>query len=206
MKLIYLHPLPLRIWHWANAFIVVLLIATGLYLRIHGIAALKPHDPILTLHKFMGFMMIIATFFWFVYNMSNKNLRRHYRIGRQYLKGIFPQIEYYLFSIFAGKENPHKASAGDKYNPLQKIAYNAVMFIFLPVQEVTGLLFMGLSVFMSGSLIGFICAIHVIFSYLLVLYLIVHLYMSTLGDTFFSHTKTMITGYKDHGDAINENK
>ncbi len=40
MKRIYLHPLPLRIWHWANALMVILLIITGIQLRIPGIAAL----------------------------------------------------------------------------------------------------------------------------------------------------------------------
>jgi len=196
MKQTYFHSLPLRIWHWINGFIIIMLIVTGFYLRLQGVAALKPHDPFLLWHKRMGFAMIATAIFWFIYNMSKENTRRHYRIRKRHLKGIFPQIEYYLLSIFVGAENPHKASNDDKYNPLQKIAYNSIMFIFLPVQAFTGILFMSFSASLSGNIIGLLGAIHVIFAYLLVLYLIVHLYMATLGDTVFSHTKAMIVGYK----------
>jgi thiosulfate reductase cytochrome b subunit len=197
MKRTYLHPLPLRIWHWLNACIVIMLIVTGVYLRLHGIAALKPHDPVLLWHKYVGFAMIGSAVFWFIYAMSSQKRRRHYRIKRQHLMGILAQTEFYLISIFAGEENPFKATADDKYNPLQKIAYNAIMFVFLPVQAVTGLLFMSHPAFLSGSLIGLLGAIHAVFAYVLLLYLVVHLYMTTLGERVFSHTKAMITGYHE---------
>ncbi len=203
MKRIYLHPLPLRIWHWLNAFIVIMLFVTGLYLRLHGIAALKPHDPVLLWHKSMGVVMIILILFWLIYNISSGSLKRHYGIKRKDLKGIFVQARFYLYSIFAGGENPFKPSAADKYNPMQKIAYDAVMFIFLPAQAVTGLFFMDIpplrDYLLSVNLSGILGAMHVTFTYLLVLYLIAHLYMATLGETFFSHTKAMITGYEEQG-------
>ena len=40
--------------------------------------------------------------------------------------------------------------------------------------------------------------IHVIAAYVVGLYVIVHIYMATLGPTWFSHTKEMIVGY-EHG-------
>ena len=54
MKRIDLHPLPLRIWHWANALMVILLIITGIQLRIPGIAALLPNNTPLLVHKYVG--------------------------------------------------------------------------------------------------------------------------------------------------------
>ena len=47
MKRVYLHPLPLRIWHWVNALLVLVLLITGIQLRIPGIASLRPQDPAL---------------------------------------------------------------------------------------------------------------------------------------------------------------
>ena len=51
MRRVYLHPLPLRIWHWVNALLVILLLATGIQFRVPGIASLWPHNPSLGLHK-----------------------------------------------------------------------------------------------------------------------------------------------------------
>ena len=50
---------------------------------------------------------------------------------------------------------------------------------------------------LAGELIGLLGAAHTLCSYLLILYLIVHLYMTTLGETFFAHTRAMITGYEE---------
>jgi thiosulfate reductase cytochrome b subunit len=210
MKGIYLHPLPLRIWHWINAGIVIVLIGTGIYLRLHGIAALEPHDPVLLWHKRMGLALVLSTVFWFVYTLSSGNLRRHYGIGKKDLKGMFAQANYYLFSIFTGGKNPFTATADDKYNPLQKTAYDAVMFIFLPVLGVTGLLYFDIPVvrryLLSENLMGLVGALHVIFSYVVVLFLIAHLYLVTLGDTVFAHTKAMITGYEETDNGVKEDE
>jgi len=40
-------------------------------------------------------------------------------------------------------------------------------------------------------------ATHVIIAYMFALYLIVHIYMATLGRTAFSHIKAMIVGYEE---------
>jgi thiosulfate reductase cytochrome b subunit len=204
MKRICLHPLPLRLWHWINALFFVILAVTGLYLRKHGIASLHPHDPLLAWHRTIGYAAVAATVFWFVYNAAAGNLKRHYGMGKSDLAAVPAQVRYYVLSIFRGEKNPHRATAEKKYNPLQKIAYGAVMFVLLPVQAATGLLFADISVFRSaviaGNLAGPLAAVHTLVAYLLVLYFIVHLYMATLGETFFSHTKAMITGCEEEAD------
>lgn len=35
MKKIYLHPLPVRVWHWINAISFLILIVTGFQIRYH---------------------------------------------------------------------------------------------------------------------------------------------------------------------------
>ncbi len=203
MSRFYLHPLPLRLWHWLTAAIVVSLLGTGWHLRFHGIAALPPHDPVLHWHKGIGLAMVAVTVFWLVYAMADASRRRHYLIRGHDLRGMAAQARYYLFTMFTGGENPFRPSAAAKYNPLQKLAYGGVMFILLPFQAVTGLLFMDIpplrDQLLSANLIGFLDVCHVLCSYLLALYLIVHLYMATLGSTWFSHIRAMITGYEEEG-------
>ncbi|MCE5282283.1 MAG: cytochrome b/b6 domain-containing protein [Deltaproteobacteria bacterium] len=206
MRRIVLHSLPLRIWHWTNAGAVILLIATGLYLRFHGIASLSPHDPVLLWHKGIGVATVVATLFWILHTLLNPNQRRQYRMTGRDLRGIPVQARFYLLSMFSGGENPFTPSAKGKYNPLQKTAYAAVMFVFMPVQAATGLLFLDIPVLrdylLAGNLMGLLGATHVIFAYGLVLYLIVHLYMATLGDRFFSHTMAMIVGYEEQDNGM----
>ncbi len=201
MKERELHPLPLRLWHWVNAAIVIGLIATGLYLRRHGIAALTPHDPVLLWHKGLGLAMVAAILFWWIYTLSSRNRRRQYAVGRSDLKSLFLQARFYLFSPFTGEKDPFTASIDQKYNPLQKTAYGAVTLLVLPAQALTGLSFMDMeplrNVLLSANLMGILDAVHVLFTYGLVLYLIVHLYMATLGERVFSHTKAMIVGSEE---------
>jgi thiosulfate reductase cytochrome b subunit len=43
-------------------------------------------------------------------------------------------------------------------------------------------------------------AIHVVVGYIFVLYLLVHVYMSTMGHTPLTHVKAMFTGYEEERD------
>ncbi len=204
MKKIHLHPLTLRIWHWANALMVILLLITGIELRIPGVAALPVNSPALLVHRYTGWSMAISFLFWFVYSLMSGNLSRHYRIRRGDLRGIFRQTKFYLFSIFRGKENPFHASPGERFNPLQKIAYGTVMCVLTPIVVVTGLFFSDTLFFRKYLLLlnamKALDAIHVMVAYLFALYLIIHLYMATLGRKASSHIRAMVLGYEEEPD------
>ena len=163
MKRILLNLLSRKTWHRINAGIVTILILTGFYLRQYSIAALKPHDPVLVWHKYLGFVMILSTVAWHLNTLWSKNPLRRYGIVKKDLKSLPVQARYRLFLIFSG----------------------AIMFLFLPVLGVTGLLFLDIPparrYLISENLLGPIGAVHVGFSYILVLFFIVHLYLATLN-------------------------
>ena len=75
------------------------------------------------------------------------------------------------------------------------------MGIFAPLLVVTGILFSDIPFLRKYVLLwniaGVVNALHVIGAYVFVLYLVVHLYMATLGKTTFSHIKAMIVGYEE---------
>jgi thiosulfate reductase cytochrome b subunit len=209
MKKIYLHPLPLRIWHWVNALLVILLIITGIQLRIPGVPSLGPRHPALWVHKYAGWAMVASCVFWLVYSLTSRNLSRQYVVRTRDLKGMFRQAKFYLISIFKGGENPFRPSPEEKFNPLQKLAYGAIMGIFAPILMVTGLLCSDILFFrkyvLLWDIVGVLNAIHVMGAYVFALYLIIHLYMATLGRTTFAHIKAMITGYEEEpGEPVKE--
>ena len=201
MKRIYLHPLPLRIWHWVNALLVLLLLLTGFQLRIAGVPSLGPRHPALWVHRYAGWAMVASCVFWLLYSLSTRNLLRHYGVKTRDFKGMFRQAKYYLISIFRGEENSFRPSPEEKFNPLQKLAYGAIMCIFAPILMVTGLLCSDILFFrkyvLLWDIVGVLNAIHVMGAYVFALYLIIHLYMATLGRTTFAHIKAMITGYEE---------
>lgn len=205
MKRTYLHPLPLRVWHWVNAAAVTLLLATGIQLRMAGIPDLPSHSTALLIHRYAGWTMVASCVFWLIYGLASNHLGRHYRLRRRDIEGIFSQTKFYVWSIFKGEENPHRPSPDEKFNPLQKLAYGAVMCIFTPVLVVTGLLFSDILLvrkyILAWNIVKLLDAIHVMGAYLFVLYLVVHVYMATLGRTPLSHIKAMIVGYEEH-DAL----
>ncbi len=209
MKKINLHPLPLRIWHWVNAFLVIFLIVTGIQLRIPGVATLPPQSSALLWHRYAGWAMAASWVFWLIYGLVGHHLRQNYRFRSRDFRGIFRQAKFYLVSIFKGEENPFRPSPDEKFNPLQKLAYGSIMGLFAPLLVITGLLFSDIPVFRKTILLwnaaGTINAIHVLAAYVFVLYLVFHLYMATLGRTLSSHIKAMIVGYEEEPDDAKEN-
>jgi thiosulfate reductase cytochrome b subunit len=209
MKKINLHPLPLRIWHWANAFLVIFLIVTGIQLRIPGVASLPPQSTALLLHRYAGWAMAASWLFWLIYGLVGHHFSRHYRFRSRDFRGIFSQVSFYLVSIFRGEENPFRPSPDEKFNPLQKLAYGSIMGLFAPALVITGILFTDIPVFRKTILLwnaaGVINAIHVLAAYVFALYLVFHLYMATLGRTLSAHIKAMIVGYEEGPDESQGN-
>jgi thiosulfate reductase cytochrome b subunit len=209
MKKIHLHSLPVRVWHWANALLVILLIITGIQLRLPGVASVPPQSTALWLHKYLGWAMAVSWLFWLLYGLASWNLSRHYRLKGSDFKGIFRQANFYLFAIFRGKADPFRPSADEKFNPLQKLAYGSIMAIFAPLLVITGFLFSDILLLRKYVLLwnaaGVINALHVIGAYVFLLYLVVHLYMATLGRTISAHIKAMIVGYEEEPDETPAN-
>jgi len=208
MKKIYLHPLPLRIWHWGNAFLGITLLITGIQLRVPGIASLQPHNTPLLVHRYAGWAMAASFVFWLVYSLISRHLSRQYGIRGRDLEGVFRQAKFYLVSIFKGEENPFRPTPDEKFNPLQKLVYGAIMCIFAPLLMITGVLLNDKLFFreyiLQWDVVGGLDALHVMGAYVFALYLIVHIYMATLGRTATSHIRAMIVGYEEEPDEPGE--
>lgn len=201
MKDRYIHPLPVRIWHWINAAIVIVLIITGIQLRSPSITIFSSYRDVVLIHKYFGYAMVFSFIFWFFYYLITGGFKKHYLLRIRDIKAIPEQIKYYSYNIFKGGKNPHTPSKDNKFNPMQKIAYSTIMFIVTPVIAFTGILFSDILYFFDwiDALGGLrvLDAIHTASAYIFVFYLIIHLYMSTLGNRVYSHIKSMITGYEE---------
>jgi thiosulfate reductase cytochrome b subunit len=201
MSRLYLYSLPLRIWHWANFIIIIILCVTGIQLRIPEAEIFRHYAWAVALHKYFGFLLAGSFLFWFFYHLFTGGLIKHYLIRRRYLRGMGDQALYYAVGVFRGARNPFTPSLDAKFNALQRISYLSVMFLLVPAVTITGILFSDVLYFLDWiKVFGGIRnldALHVVIGYMIALFLLVHVYMTTLGHTVIAHTKTMITGYQE---------
>jgi thiosulfate reductase cytochrome b subunit len=138
---------------------------------------------------------------WLVINVARRDLVRQYLLrSRDLGDAAANQVAYYAYGYFRGWRPPFHATPEARFNPLQKAAYAMVMLVMVPLQIATGVLLFDIKRFnpIIDALAGLLLvdSIHVLLSYALIAFLIVHLYLCTLGDTFFAHIKAMIRGYE----------
>jgi thiosulfate reductase cytochrome b subunit len=205
---IMLYTLPIRVWHWVNAFLIFFLIITGVKLRVPDVTIFLDYGQAVRLHKYAGFCMAGSFLFWLCYVLASGSFRKHYIMWPRDIRGMMGQAIFYGYGVFRGEENPFKPSPDNKFNAMQKIAYFTVMVLFTPLILVTGLFFSDILYFASyvNAIGGLrtLDALHVVVAYIFVLYLLVHLYMATLGHSIIAHTKGMITGYEEEEEEIHK--
>jgi len=200
---IYIHPLPVRIWHWSNATGFVLLILTGLQIRYRDIIGLLSFETSVRLHNFVGIALMGFYLLWLVFYLTSDKIK-NYQMDLQPMKfyaAAIKQAVYYGYGIFRGSANPHHASPYTKFNPMQKLTYDLIMLLVVPIQFLSGLLLWDVQRF-SGAIALFggvrtVDTVHVLFFIFFSAFLPVHAYLATLGPTPGAHFKAMFTGYEE---------
>ncbi len=192
-----LYPPGIRIWHWVNALLFIALILTGIQLRAPFVSILSDYTDIVLIHRYAGRALTISFVFWLLYVLLTRDIK-HYLLCARDLRNIPRQVAFYSFGVFTGGKNPFTPSVEDKFNVLQKITYAGVMFILVPFIILTGILFDNILFFSRfiyaiGGL-RILDILHVIAGYLSVLFLIIHIYMSTLGGSVMYYMKKMTFG------------
>jgi thiosulfate reductase cytochrome b subunit len=201
---VYLLPLWLRLWHWANAALILLLIATGA--SLHFAAPDRPLVPFALarlLHNTAGLALVAAYAVFVVGNLVSGNWWQYVPKPQGFARRARLQTRYYLWGIFRGEPHPFPVTLQENFNALQQVTYWSVMYLVMPALILTGLVFMwpelapdrvfgidGLApVAIAHSLLGFVVT----------LFLIAHVYLGTMGDTATSQYRTILTGWHEVG-------
>lgn len=202
---IYLTPTAIRIWHWLNALGILTLCVTGAEIRFPEYASvLGDYKAAIRLHNTAGIVVAISYALWFVYYaVVARTLLQLYVPRLEELRtGVIRQGLYYFFHFFRGThENPFHATPENKFNPLQKTAYLAIMFVCTPLVIVTGVLLMNVAP-LRDWLVGwggvkFLAAAHWLLACSFCAFVFIHAYLATLGHTPFAHFKPMWTGWEE---------
>ena len=195
-----------RFWHWMQALIIFFLAMTGF--EIHGSISFFGYQNAVKYHNIAAYAFIILIVFAIFWHFSTGE-------WRQYLptvKNLKAQINYYLLGIFSNAPHPTRKTVLSKLNPLQKLVYLALKILVIPTMMISGLLYMFYRYPQNGGIVGMniesvevIALFHTAGAFLLLAFIIVHLYLITTGTTVTSNLKAMITGYEDLETVENEN-
>ena len=60
-KLMYVHPAPVRVWHWVNAVGFIVLILTGIQIRFAEMVDWFSLEEAIKLHNYVGFVIIASS-------------------------------------------------------------------------------------------------------------------------------------------------
>src|SRR5210317_203359 len=139
---LYMHPLPVRIWHWLHAMGFVALILTGIQIRYSSYINILSFETAVRTHNWIAFAVIGNYFIWLCfYLFTDKITNYHPELNpKKLFEKAMAQMQYYGYGIFKGEHSPHKVVPHDKFNPMQSITYQIVMLIVVPMQFLTGIM------------------------------------------------------------------
>ena len=193
-----------RFWHWTQALLIVFLAATGF--EIHGSISFFGFENAVTYHNISAYALIVLIVFAAFWHFSTGEWRQYIPTPQH----VRAQLNYYIFGIFRNAPHPTKKTVLSKLNPLQKIVYFGLKALVIPVIVTSGVLYMlyrypqkaGIEALNIDTL-SVIAIVHTAGAFLLLTFIISHLYLMTTGETVTSNLKAMLTGYEewddDHG-------
>lgn len=189
-----------RFWHWSQAALVLTMLATGF--EVHGTYRLLGFEPAVRVHTLAAWALVTLWAFTIFWQFTTGEWRQYIPT----LARVGAMARYYAIGIFTGAEHPYQKTAAKKHNPLQRLTYMMLLAVVSPLIWGSGLLYLfralwpGLGIDRWLTLEGVAWA-HTAGAFLMLSFVIVHVYLTTTGHTVFAHIKTMITGWEDVPDG-----
>ncbi|MCK5765027.1 MAG: cytochrome b/b6 domain-containing protein [Bacteroidales bacterium] len=199
---LYLYPVWVRFWHWANAILCLLLILTGLSMQYSD-----PEYPIIrfdwavSIHDISGIILIISYIIFIIGNIFTPNGSQYLFRIKGYFQNVTRQARYYSFGMFKGENPPFEITKSNKFNPLQRFSYVFIMYISMPVIIITGLMLLYPEYLLHGVFGTFALhttdIIHVVLGFIVSLFFVVHVYFCSIGSRPLSNYISMFNGYHE---------
>ncbi|MGE3731203.1 MAG: cytochrome b/b6 domain-containing protein [Lysobacterales bacterium] len=200
MARIYIFERFERFWHWSQALLVIAMLVTGF--ELHGSYRWLGFAQAHSVHTTAAWALIalwVFAIFW------------HFTTGewRQYLPtmhNVIPVARYYAWGIFRGEPHPFAITRAHKHNPLQAQAYLGIKLLINPLIWASGLAYLYFNELAAAGFtaqLATIAMVHTAAAFLMLAFLIAHLYLITTGHTLAAQLKAMITGWEDSGEDPN---
>ncbi len=184
-----------RLWHWSQAALIISMGATGF--EIHGTYYLLGFERAVEFHTTAAWGLIGLWAFAIFWHLTTGQWQ-HYIPTREKLLAV---TRFYAIDLFRGELHPYERTDHRKLNPLQRLAYLFFKLVMAPMLWITGLCYMFFNNWETWMLapyldLGTVATIHLAGAFLITGFLVIHVYMTTLGHSVFEHIRSMITGWE----------
>lgn len=192
---IYLYKGFERFWHWSQAALILFMLASGF--EVHGSYALLGFERAVRLHTLAAWSLIGLWLFAIFWHLTTGEWRQYLPTTHR----LAAMARFYAVGIFKGEDHPFKPTRLHKHNPLQRLAYLFVLVVIGPLLWGSGalLLFYGdwAALGLGRLPLEQVAWAHTAGAFLMLAFLIAHLYLITTGHRLTSQLKSMITGWEE---------
>ncbi|MBK9444051.1 MAG: cytochrome b/b6 domain-containing protein [Comamonadaceae bacterium] len=193
---IYIYKRYERFWHWSQALLVIVMMVTGF--EIHGSYSLMGFQKAVQLHTLSAWTLLVLWAFTIFWQFTTDEWKQYLPS----LKNVFAMIHYYTIGIFTHSPHPFRKTVVQKHNPLQRLAYLALLAFISPLVWGSGLFYLfygswnalGIDKYLT---LEFIAIAHTAGAFMMTAFFFIHVYLTTTGHTVFAHIKAMITGWEE---------
>jgi thiosulfate reductase cytochrome b subunit len=190
-----------RFWHWSQAALIFFLAITGF--EVHDSLHIFGYEKAVEFHRIASYAFLVLIVFAIFWHFTTEEWKQYIPT----FKNIKEQVHYYTVGIFKKEPHPTQKDKWKKLNPLQIFTYLGFKVLIVPIMVGSGLLYMFHKtinvndvVIISDWELGTIATWHTFGAYVLIAFIIVHVYMTTTGERPTSNIKAMLTGYEDESD------
>jgi thiosulfate reductase cytochrome b subunit len=185
-----------RFWHWAQAALIMVLLFSGF--EIHGSYRILGFEDAVTLHRAVAWSLVTLWVFAIFWHLTTGEWKQYIPT----LKKVDAMIKYYLLGIFIKAPHPFRQTVVRKHNPLQRLAYLFQWVVISPMIWATGWAYLfyaewgywGVDKYLVLEDVAFF---HAVGAFMMLTFLIAHLYLITTGKTVWAHMRAMITGWEE---------
>ncbi|MGE4404668.1 cytochrome b/b6 domain-containing protein [Pseudomonas sp.] len=184
-----------RFWHWSQAALIIALLFSGF--SMHGSHRLLAFRSAVEIHEVSAWLLIVLWVFGIFWHFTTGQWRQYIPTFANFDR----VLRYYVHGIFIGAPHPYKITVEHKHNPLQRVSYLFVKVLISPLLWASGLLYLFWGRLADSTPAWFgleqVALLHTAGAFMMLIFLIVHVYLATAGQTPLEHIRAMLSGWEE---------
>lgn len=185
-----------RFWHWAQAALILVLLFTGF--GVHGSHHAIRFGTAASWHTLAAWALMGLWVFAAFWHATTGEWRQYVPTTDR----LAAMARWYAWGMFHGAPHPYRKTALRKHNPLQRLAYLVLLAVISPLIWASGLLYLFRGAWDVPGAAGVLTLervawTHTAGAFLMLAFLVAHVYLATTGHTPLAHLRAMVTGRED---------